>query len=204
MTGSGCLAGCFIKLLPINYVFLNQRSEGYEKNVVIFRAILFLTPFSSNAADQLTTIKSPGGWPGWRSFYQHEYYFDITDDTGVGGYAKTITTTILGCIDEIQTIPVSNANCTAVNEPHDCCTGAGAGGCSEPTDNYDMTITDAYGEDISGGTLANRDTANGETIAPLRGGVYKCIQPPRDSFTVNITNNSVDEATIRLVIKTLE
>lgn len=45
-----------------------------------------------------------------------------------------------------------------------------AGGGSAPTDDYDVTLVDADGYDIAGGQLANRDTANTETVvltAPL-------------------------------------
>lgn len=38
---------------------------------------------------------------------------------------------------------------------------------SGPTDDYDVYVTDADGLDITGGRLANRDTANAEAIVPL-------------------------------------
>lgn len=39
-------------------------------------------------------------------------------------------------------------------------------GATAPTDNYDLTITDADGYDVMQGAGANRDTANTETAVP--------------------------------------
>ena len=39
-------------------------------------------------------------------------------------------------------------------------------GATAPTDNYDITITDADGYDVMQGAGANRDTANTETAVP--------------------------------------
>lgn len=44
-----------------------------------------------------------------------------------------------------------------------------AGGGSAPTDNYDGVLNDAEGVDLAAGLLANRDTANTETVYPLLG-----------------------------------
>lgn len=38
-------------------------------------------------------------------------------------------------------------------------------GTAAPTDNYDVTLVDANGFDLAGGQLADRDTANTETVA---------------------------------------
>ena len=46
-------------------------------------------------------------------------------------------------------------------------------GATAPTDNYDLTLLDAYGVDVLGGEGANRDTANSEQSVPaLKSGVY--------------------------------
>ena len=37
-----------------------------------------------------------------------------------------------------------------------------------PTDNYDITITDANGADVLAGTGADRDTANSESVTPAQ------------------------------------
>lgn len=50
-----------------------------------------------------------------------------------------------------------------------------------PTDDYDITITDADGVDVMAGALANRDTANSEQVIPS--------DPPyvNSELTVNIS-----------------
>jgi hypothetical protein len=67
-------------------------------------------------------------------------------------------------------------------------------GTTAPTDNYDITITDADGVDIMGGQLLNRDTANSEHAVPKIGSAYGC-RPFQGTMTVNIINNSVNSAT---------
>lgn len=51
-----------------------------------------------------------------------------------------------------------------------------------PTDNYDITITDADGFDVLQGTGANRDTANTETAVPTTD------SPVYGQLTLNVTN----------------
>lgn len=51
-----------------------------------------------------------------------------------------------------------------------------------PTDNYDITITDADGFDVLQGTGANRDTANTETAVPTTD------SPVYGPLTLNVTN----------------
>lgn len=73
-------------------------------------------------------------------------------------------------------------------------------GSTAPTDNYDITLTDADGVDIMGGTLANRDEATSEQAVPavatgIYGGRYVYTAP-----TLNISNNSVNGATGTVVI----
>lgn len=67
-------------------------------------------------------------------------------------------------------------------------------GSTAPTDNYDITLTDADGVDVMGGTLANRDAANTEQAVPMIGAVYggRWVS---GIITLNITNNSVNSAT---------
>lgn len=40
-------------------------------------------------------------------------------------------------------------------------------GSAAPTDNYDATLTDEEGVDVAMGLLANRDTANSESVYPV-------------------------------------
>ncbi len=63
-------------------------------------------------------------------------------------------------------------------------------GTPSPTDDYDVEILDASGNDILGNAGLNRDDANTETIRPSIGS-YPCS----GALTIHITNNSVDSAT---------
>lgn len=67
-------------------------------------------------------------------------------------------------------------------------------GSTAPTDDYDITLTDADGVDLMGGELANRDTANSEVAVPKMDTVFGC-NVVTASFTLNLTNNSVSAAT---------
>jgi len=60
-------------------------------------------------------------------------------------------------------------------------------GATAPTDDYDITITDANGVDVMGGALANRDTSNTEQILPLIG-TSSGPRPVATALTLNITN----------------
>lgn len=57
-----------------------------------------------------------------------------------------------------------------------------AAGGSAPSDNYDITITDAEGYDVMQGAAANRDTANQETAVPTAKSVAF------GALTLNVTN----------------
>jgi hypothetical protein len=68
-------------------------------------------------------------------------------------------------------------------------------GSTAPTDDYDITLTDdTTGADLMGGELANRDTANTEEAVPKVGNAY-AGNVAFTSFTLNLTNNSVNAAT---------
>jgi hypothetical protein len=72
-------------------------------------------------------------------------------------------------------------------------------GSTAPTDNYDITITDAESCDIMGGELSNRDTAISEQAIPKAGNAYG------DMFveglvTCTVTNNAVVNATTKVII----
>ncbi len=56
-----------------------------------------------------------------------------------------------------------------------------------PTDDYDITITDANEVDVMGGALANRDTANTEQALPYVGVAY-APRPITGTLTLNVTN----------------
>lgn len=55
-------------------------------------------------------------------------------------------------------------------------------GTDAPTDDYDITITDAEGYDVLQGAGANRDTANTETAVPAAKSVAF------GTLTLNVTN----------------
>lgn len=68
-------------------------------------------------------------------------------------------------------------------------------GATAPTDNYDLTLSDADGVDVMGGALANRDEAVSEQAMPLIGGAYGPVRV--DSIlTLAGSNNSVNDATV--------
>ena len=62
-----------------------------------------------------------------------------------------------------------------------------------PTDNYDITLTDADTVDVMGGELLNRDILNSEQAVPLIDGVFgsRFVKGP---LIITITNNLVDSA----------
>jgi len=76
-------------------------------------------------------------------------------------------------------------------------------GSTAPTDNYDITLTNADGLDIMGGSLANRDTADTERAAPLIGTFAGCVAET-SAFTLNITNNSVNSADGTVIVSIVE
>lgn len=57
----------------------------------------------------------------------------------------------------------------------------GTGG-TQPTDNYDLTLTDEDGVDVAAGLLANRDDTNAEWVTSGLGAVVG------DKLTINVTN----------------
>ena len=66
-------------------------------------------------------------------------------------------------------------------------------GTTAPTDDYDITLTDADSVDIMGGELEDRDEANSEQAVPLIDGVFgsRFVKGP---LTITISNNSVNSA----------
>lgn len=62
-------------------------------------------------------------------------------------------------------------------------------GTVAPTDNYDITVTNADGIDIAGTQLLSRDTSNSEDVK------FSTIRCVNGDVTIAITNNSEDSAT---------
>jgi hypothetical protein len=76
-------------------------------------------------------------------------------------------------------------------------------GSTAPTPNYDITLTDAYGCDVMGGSLADRHTSTTEQALPKVGDVYagRFVSGP---LTLNITNNAVNSATGKVYVYVAE
>lgn len=72
-------------------------------------------------------------------------------------------------------------------------------GDTAPTDDYDITITDAEGCDVMGGELANRDTSTSEQAVPKIGSAYGGAYV-EGQLTLNVSGNSVGSATGKVVI----
>lgn len=98
-------------------------------------------------------------------------------ETSLGNVHKikwTWTSTAGGAADLISAASYAGQVVALVTIP--------AGGGSAPTDNYDITITDAETYDVMQGAGQNRDTANTETAAPT---AYSAAFGP---LTLNVTN----------------
>lgn len=64
-------------------------------------------------------------------------------------------------------------------------------GSTAPTDNYDITITDALGNDVFGGELTNRDTTTSESAEPA----IPYIRVNLKDLNFNLSGNSQNGAT---------
>jgi hypothetical protein len=73
-------------------------------------------------------------------------------------------------------------------------------GATAPTDNYDITILDQYAVDVSGGELANRDTANTEQVVPAVGAGVGGRTLDGGAMTVTVSGNAVNSATGRIIL----
>ena len=69
-----------------------------------------------------------------------------------------------------------------------------------PQDNWDVTITDADGYDIMGGTLANRATATDQRVVPLAMTGYWFETPITGATNVNISGNNVNSAKMEIKV----
>lgn len=61
-------------------------------------------------------------------------------------------------------------------------------GSAAPTDNYDITLLDENGADAAEGLLANRDTANIETVYPFVSGAPTPVFLAGGSHTFTVAN----------------
>lgn len=69
-------------------------------------------------------------------------------------------------------------------------------GTPAPTDNYDIEVKDTHGNDVMGGALNDRDTANSEQAAPLaQDGLTPIWRFVSGKLTFSLSGNSVNSAT---------
>lgn len=145
-----------------------------KKKIVILALLALLIPSVLFAAGTVTQRLDGIGRDMWK------LTFTCTGDSSDGSFPATdISATNMAYLEGKYLVKVTT-------NP----------GTTAPTDNYDITITDANGVDIMGGTLANRDTSNSEEALPYIGGVAYGPTPIPGTLTLNITNNSVNSAGI--------
>jgi len=149
-----------------------------KKILFIALIALFLIPTLGLAAGTCTqsdaeNIYSSEGWTGLSKIT-----FTCTADASDGSFPATAT----------------NAANTAFITGKYLLKATTNPGATAPTDNYDITLTDADGVDLMGGTLANRDTANSEEALPYIGGLAYGPQPITGALTHTPTGNSVNSA----------
>ena len=141
------------------------------RKIIIVLAILALSSMAF-AADSVVTVKRNTAHNG-----MEVVVFTWLANTVTGAVPATSTSTKwpkdrAGCIAKVVTNPGSTA----------------------PTDNYDITLTDADGVDLMGGELADRDTSTSEVAVPKIDTTFGCVVVT-ESFIMNITGQSVSAAT---------
>lgn len=72
-------------------------------------------------------------------------------------------------------------------------------GTPAPDDNYDLTLTNANGADIMGGSIANRSATATQRSFPLVG-TSSAVVPNKGKLTLNVTNNSASGARFKVRI----
>jgi len=149
-----------------------SQSGGRTMRKIIITLMLLAFASMAFAADSVVTVKRNSSSDG-----MEVVVFTWLANTVTGTVPATSTGTTWpksrsGCIAKVNTNPGSTA----------------------PTDNYDITLTDADGVDLMGGELADRDTANSEAAVPKIDTTFGC-NVVTDSFTLNISGQSVSAAT---------
>jgi hypothetical protein len=141
------------------------------KTIAVALLGLVMMATSAFAAGSSTTPTGPTKVSGVETSYYTVKWDWVADDTD-GSVPSDTVNGILGYVVRVITDP----------------------GATAPTDDYDITLTDAYGCDVMGGALADRDTTATEQAMPIIGGASTGALV-LDSLTVNITGNSVNSAT---------
>ena len=151
------------------------------KRLGIFLLLLALTiglAIAPASADTLTKLDITP-YPG---FTVNEYLL-VMDTTGTA--TTDLTYEITGEILCVETMPGAEAKA--------------------PTDDYDLKLEDDLGNDVMGGALGDRDTANAERAWPMDGSttvIYTGV-PTKGKLSVARENNVVKDAevTIRIFVK---
>lgn len=123
------------------------------------------------AANSSVTATGPIKVSGPEATYHYIKWEWVADDTDGSVPTDTIDG-ILGYVVRVITDPGSTA----------------------PTDDYDIELHDAYGCDLMGGALNDRDTTATEQAMPIIGGASSGALV-LDTLELNITGNSVNSAT---------
>jgi hypothetical protein len=139
---------------------------------VVLGIVIFLSAQVCFAAGTVSITKDKT-----TKFYNErvvEYLITWTADSAAATVPATATdTAIVGYVFMAQTNP----------------------GTTAPTDDYDITLTDADGIDVFGGELLNRDEANSEQTVPKVGSSVYGSRFVNSVLTFNLSNNAVNSAT---------
>lgn len=142
-----------------------------KRFISIFIALLLLlTPVAVFAVGSVTAT-GPTKVSGPDATY-YTITWAWTADSGAATVPTSTVSGILGYVVRVITNPGSTA----------------------PTDDYDIVLNDAYGCDVMGGALADRDTANTEQAMPIIGGASSGALV-LDTLQLSISGNSVNSAT---------
>jgi hypothetical protein len=77
-------------------------------------------------------------------------------------------------------------------------------GATAPTDNYDITLVDENSIDAAEGLLANRDTANTETVYPLvTGAACPVLLSGTHTFTVAAAGNAKEGVCTLYIVESM-
>ena len=129
------------------------------------------------ASPSTCNVGQPTACTGSSDLYYIEAVLTANSSTGAFTDATNAITGIGGLLLGVQTVP----------------------GATAPTDDYDITITNAQGLDVMGGALANRDAVSTEFSLPAVNGTYGYV-PITGPLSINISGNSAGSAFVTLRI----
>lgn len=144
-----------------------DKMKKFTRIMLLVIALLFICAQVVWSAGAVTTYTTT--YIGYK-VYKHTFAW--TGD-GAGGAVNSFTTpTVTGYVFSGITNP----------------------GTATPTDNYDITLSDAHGVDVFGGELLNRDEANSEQATPKIGNAYG-TRFVNSKLTFAISGQSANSAT---------